>query len=66
MGGHFFCLPIADGECRGSAALIFGLPYSFSLQNICVVFPFGSLCFFGIHFAELVNFYNFVLYYTDL
>ena len=18
MGGHFFCLPLADGECRGS------------------------------------------------
>ena len=20
IGGHFFCLPIADGECRGSIA----------------------------------------------
>ena len=29
MGGHFFCLPTADGEYRGSAAPIFGLPYSF-------------------------------------
>ena len=29
MGGHFFCLPIADGECKGSTAPIFGLPYSF-------------------------------------
>ena len=29
MGGHFFCLPIADGECWGSIA-----PMSDSLSSI--------------------------------
>ena len=29
MGGHFFCLPIADGECWGSAAPMHGFPSSF-------------------------------------
>ena len=29
MGGHFFCLSIADGECSGDTAPIFGLSSSF-------------------------------------
>ena len=28
MGGHFFCLPIADGECWGGAARCTDLPSS--------------------------------------
>ena len=40
MGGHFFCLPIADGECRGNSAPIYGLPYSFFAAKyvLCVFF----------------------------
>ena len=39
MGGHFFCLPLADGECRGDTAPMHGLPtFVYSLQNMCVFF----------------------------
>jgi hypothetical protein len=39
MGGHFFCLPTADGECWGGAAPMHGFAFfDFSLQNICVFF----------------------------
>ena len=39
MGGHLFCLPIADGECQGSTAQMHGFAFFFfSLQNICVFF----------------------------
>ena len=52
MGGRFFCLPIADGECWGGAAPMNGFAFfDFSLQNICVFFPFGSSCFFGFRLA---------------
>ncbi len=43
IGGHFFCLPIADGECRGSAALICGFAFfDFSLQNMCAFFAWRN------------------------
>ena len=35
MGGHFFCLPIADGECWGSIAPMHGLPTFFFRCKIC-------------------------------
>ena len=35
MGGHFFCLPIADGEYWGSAAPMHGLPTFVFRCKIC-------------------------------
>lgn len=35
MGGHFFCLPFADGECRGSTAPMHGLPTFVFRCKIC-------------------------------
>lgn len=40
MGGHFFCLTIADGECRGSIAPMLGFAIFFFRCKICAVrFP---------------------------
>ena len=39
IGGHFFCLPIADGECRGGAAPMHGFAFFvFRSKSMCVFF----------------------------
>ena len=43
IGGHFFCLPMADGECQGSAApMSDSLSSIFSLQNMCAFFAWRN------------------------